>query len=329
MFQVGDRVSLVHDPEQRGVVRNIVQRGAEVICTVQLDSGVTRMYESAELMPEVIERNPWENLINDSFQENQVFAVSNTIHKVANNLGNTISALKASKTIFMPYQYKPLLKFLQSDTKRILVADEVGLGKTIEAGHIILELLVRGSLRNALVLCKNSLKEKWRQELKNKFNLDFKVFANGAQLRNEIELDAINGKRGVRVICNYEQVRSKKFVELIKEHGYGFDLVVMDEAQFIRNQSTQTFKAVDQVLAFSDSVVMLTATPIMTDIGNLHSLLKLLDPVFEERADFDQAISQNRPFVRALNQVNKKVDFETVKKELWSEEIFVGRTFGE
>lgn len=329
MFQIGDRVSLVHDPEHRGVVRNIVKTGAEVICTVQLDSGVTRMYESAELMPEVIERNPWENLVNDSFQENQVFAVSNTIHKVGNNLGNTISALKASKTIFMPYQYKPLLKFLQSDTKRILVADEVGLGKTIEAGHIILELLVRGSLRNALVLCKNSLKEKWRQELKNKFNLDFKVFANGAQLRNEVELDAVNGKRGVRVICNYEQVRAKPFVELIKEHGYGFDLVVMDEAQFIRNQSTQTFKAVEQVLAFSDNVVMLTATPIMTDIGNLHSLLKLLDPVFEERADFDQAISQNRPFVRALNQVNKKVDFETVKKELWSEEIFVGRTFGE
>ena len=329
MFQVGDRVSLVHDPEQRGVIRNVVQSGAEVICTVQLDGGVTRMYESAEIMPEVIERNPWENLINDSFQENQVFAVSNTIHKVGNNLGNTISALKASKTIFMPYQYKPLLKFLQSDTKRILVADEVGLGKTIEAGHIILELLVRGSLRNALVICKNSLKEKWRQELKNKFNLDFKVFTTGVQLRNEVETDAVNGKRGVRVICNYEQIRSPRFVELIKEHGYGFDLVVMDEAQFIRNQSTQTFKAVDQVLAFSDNVVMLTATPIMTGIGNLHSLLKLLDPAFEDRADFDQAISQNRPFVRALNQVNRKVDFETVKKELWSEEIFVGRTFGE
>jgi len=329
MFNVGDRVSLIHDPEQRGVIRNLVQTGAEVICTLQLDSGVTRMYESAELISEVIERNPWENLINDSFQENQVFGVSNTIHKVANNLGNTISALKASKTIFMPYQYKPLLKFLQSDTKRILVADEVGLGKTIEAGHIILELLVRGSLRNALVLCKNSLKEKWRQELKNKFNLDFKIFSSGGQLRSEVELDAINGKRGVRAICNYEQIRSKKFLDLINEHGYGFDLVVMDEAQFIRNQSTQTFKAVDKVLAFSDNVVMLTATPIMTDIGNLHSLLKLLDPAFEDRADFDQAISQNRPFVRALNQINNKIDFETVKKELWSEEIFVGRTFGE
>ena len=329
MFKIEDRVSLIHSPEQRGVIKHVDQSGAEIICTVLLDSGATRIYEYAELIDEIIERNPWENMINDSFQENQVFGVSNTIHKVANNLGNTISAMKASKTIFMPYQYKPLLKFLQSDTKRILVADEVGLGKTIEAGHIILELLVRGSLRNALVLCKNSLKEKWRQELKNKFNLDFKVFKTGGELRNEVELDAINGKRGVRMICNYEQIRSPKFVELIKEHGYGFDLVVMDEAQFIRNQSTQSFKAVDQVLEFSESVVMLTATPIMTDIGNLHSLLKLLDPTFEERADFDQAISQNRPFVRALNQVNNRVDFETVKNELLSQEIFVGRTFGE
>ena len=60
MFNVGDRVSLIHDPEQRGVIRNVVKAGAEVICTLQLDSGVTRMYESAELMPEVIERNPWQ-----------------------------------------------------------------------------------------------------------------------------------------------------------------------------------------------------------------------------------------------------------------------------
>ena len=165
MFEIGDRVSLRRDTSVRGVVLNKVETGAEVIYTVQLDHGALSPFEYSELTKEVSHGNPWENLIHDSFQENQVFGVSNTIHKVANNLGNTISALKASKTMFMPYQYKPLLKFLQSDTKRILVADEVGLGKTIEAGHIILELLVRGNLSNALIICKNSLKEKWKSEL--------------------------------------------------------------------------------------------------------------------------------------------------------------------
>ena len=214
----------------------------------------------------------------------------------------------------MPYQYKPLLKFLQSDTKRILVADEVGLGKTIEAGHIILELLVRGNLSNALIICKNSLKEKWKSELKNKFNLDFISFDKGRDLKQVIEQDANNGSKTARIISNYEALRTKSFVELIETTGYGFDLVVMDEAQFIRNQSTQTFKAIEKILDYSNSVVMLTATPIMTEVGNLHSLLKLLDPSFEERVDFDQAINQNRPFVKALNQVNNRVPFEEIKE---------------
>lgn len=329
MFQKGDRVSIKKNTDVRGVVLNVVETGAEVIFTVQLDTGELGSYEFSELVKEIVQRNPWENLIHDSFQENQVFGVSNTIHKVANNLGNTISALKASKTMFMPYQYKPLLKFLQSDNKRILVADEVGLGKTIEAGHIILELLVRGSLRNALIICKNSLKEKWRLEMKNKFNLDFTLFESGQLMRAAIESDSNNGNRTARIISNYEALRSNKFVELIEETGYGFDLVVMDEAQFIRNQSTQSFKAIAKILDNSNSVVMLTATPIMTDVGNLHSLLKLLDPTFEERVDFDQAISQNRPFVKALNQLNNKVPFKNIKEELINAEIFVGRKFGE
>ena len=329
MFEIGDRVSLRRDTSVRGVVLNKVETGAEVIYTVQLDHGALSPFEYSELTKEVSHGNPWENLIHDSFQENQVFGVSNTIHKVANNLGNTISALKASKTMFMPYQYKPLLKFLQSDTKRILVADEVGLGKTIEAGHIILELLVRGNLSNALIICKNSLKEKWKSELKNKFNLDFISFDKGRDLKQVIEQDANNGSKTARIISNYEALRTKSFVELIETTGYGFDLVVMDEAQFIRNQSTQTFKAIEKILDYSNSVVMLTATPIMTEVGNLHSLLKLLDPSFEERVDFDQAINQNRPFVKALNQVNNRVPFEEIKEGLLNEEIFVGRKFGE
>ena len=64
----------------------------------------------------------------------------NTAFKIKSSNNNTISSLKASRTLFRPYQFKPLLKFLNSDNRRLLIADEVGLGKTIEAGHIMLEL---------------------------------------------------------------------------------------------------------------------------------------------------------------------------------------------
>ena len=62
---------------------------------------------------------------------------------------------------------------MNSDNKRILIADEVGLGKTIEAGHIMLELKARGEFKNALVVCPMALKAKWATELNDKFGLDF------------------------------------------------------------------------------------------------------------------------------------------------------------
>ena len=80
------------------------------------------------------------NNVYGSFVE---FSEINTTFKIKNSNVSTVSSLKASKTLFRAYQFKPLLKFLNSDNKRILVADEVGLGKTIEAGHIMLEMKAR------------------------------------------------------------------------------------------------------------------------------------------------------------------------------------------
>lgn len=66
-----------------------------------------------------------------------------------------------------------MLKFLNSPNHRLLVADEVGLGKTIEAGHIMLELKARKELKNVLIVCPKSLQEKWKSELYEKIWSDF------------------------------------------------------------------------------------------------------------------------------------------------------------
>src|SRR5690606_4642744 len=130
------------------------------------------------------------------------FSKINTSFKIQNTSNNTISSLKASNTIFKAYQFKPLLKFLNSENRRILVADEVGLGKTIEAGHIMLELMARHELRNALIVCPKSLQEKWQTELQEKFNFQFKIYDSTKELISDIK----ERSGTIKAIVNYEKI---------------------------------------------------------------------------------------------------------------------------
>ena len=90
-------------------------------------------------------------------------------------LRNNIYAFNASRTRFYPYQFKPFFKFLDSPKHRLLVADEVGLGKTIEAGLIMTELRASQTVQRILVACPANLSAKWQLELKRRFGEDFRI----------------------------------------------------------------------------------------------------------------------------------------------------------
>ena len=90
-------------------------------------------------------------------------------------LRNYIYAFNASRTRFFPYQFKPVLKFLDSPKQRLLIADEVGLGKTIEAGLVLTEMRARQTVQRVLVVCPANLTAKWRLELKRRFDENFRI----------------------------------------------------------------------------------------------------------------------------------------------------------
>ena len=119
---------------------------------------------------------------NRNFANYEDYMIVNTLFKIDNVNSNTISTLRASRTQFKAYQFKPLLKFFASPSKRILIADEVGLGKTIEAGHILLELKARKEFRNAIIVCPKSLREKWQTEMSQRFGIDFTIYVNPYRL---------------------------------------------------------------------------------------------------------------------------------------------------
>lgn len=293
-------------------------------------------YESEELETELIEdcdiSNVFERCKRGLFGSYSEFAQKNTSSKIESSNNSTISSLKASKTLFRPYQFKPLLKFINSPSRRLLVADEVGLGKTIEAGHIMLELKARHELRNALIICPKSLQVKWREELKEKFGLFFKIYETTKDFIDDME----SRDGSVRAILNYEKIRLKEqpkkkgeietinnVVDYLERRGKKLSFILCDEAHRMRNHTTQTYKGAEVIMNQARSAVFLTATPIMTSTDNLFYLLHLLDNTrYFEPQIFNARLQENAPFVRAITALNNYHPLYEIHDRLLSEEIY-------
>lgn len=330
-FQAGTRVIRV-DTQKKGVISNVSDyiRGRQLYLVNWGD------YESEELETELIEdcdiTNVFERCKRGMFGSYAEFAQKNTSSKIKSSNNSTISSLKASKTLFRAYQFKPLLKYINSPSHRLLVADEVGLGKTIEAGHIMLEMKARRELRNALIICPKSLQEKWRNELIEKFGMFFKIYDTAKEFIKDLEDN--DGK--LRGILNYEKIRyssSKKkkgdaknkysgIIDYLSDSDKKFSFILCDEAHKMRNKETQTYKGAEILTSLSDSVVFLTATPIMISTENLFNLLHLLDGTrYFNYQIFNARLQENAPFVRAITALNHNSSLRDIFKKLTSEEI--------
>lgn len=337
-FQIGEQV--IHaNSKEKGIIQDVMPpaRGRQLY-KVSINGEITNCLES-NLIPDTNLKDPFEKIRRGMYGSHLDFSRISTTFKINNTSNNTISSLKASNTIFKAYQFKPLLKFLNSDNRRILVADEVGLGKTIEAGHIMLELMARHELRNALIICPKSLQEKWQIELKEKFNLTFKIYESAKEFRIDIREQGTT----IKAIVNYEKIRLPKkdkdskpkkkdlgLYEIIEEAGLSLDFVLCDEAHRLRNHTTQTHMGAKKLIEITNSVVFLTATPIMISEQNLFNLLQLLDEhKYSEYSTFQNELAVNAPFIKALSQLNNNVNLLTIADELSKAKVSLNLASGD
>ena len=322
------------DSDAHGTVINVRSGRGRVIYTVVFGDGTQSTVLEPDLRADFDVSDPFERCKSGIFGSYSDYSKKNTTFKIKNSNNSTISSLKASRTLFRAYQFKPLLKFLNSPNRRLFVADEVGLGKTIEAGHIMLELKARKELRNVLIVCPKSLQEKWKAELYEKFGLTFKIVDTTKELINDL-----NAKTGtVRAIVNYEKIRGRKskvkedgtkkdkmpntLIEYLMEHPQRFSMVLCDEAHKMRNRETQTYKGAEVLMNLADTALFLTATPVMISQENLYNLLHLLDNSRFFRYDiFENRMAENRPFIKALSQVNNNVPLKKIKEQLLMSEV--------
>ena len=323
---------LRYDSSAKGVIMEVhpPRRGRQIYSVNW--NGVIRDELEEDLILDYDISDPFERCSNGFFGTYSEYSKKNTAFKIQSSNNSTISSLKASKTLFRAYQFKPLLKFLNSPNRRLLVADEVGLGKTIEAGHIMLELKARRELQNVLIVCPKSLQVKWKAELQEKFGLTFRIFDDTPELIDELEHH--NGR--VRAIINYEKIRLKKestqkeskeqkvdsLIEYLTESGRKFSLVVCDEAHRMRNDETQTYRGAEILMSMADSALFLTATPVMISTENLYNLLHLLNNAkYFNYQIFNNLLSQNRPFIEAITALNHNAPLPEILSSLVDSEV--------
>lgn len=317
-FNIGDKVKNINTGEVGYIIRVLPPHRGSQMYKVKYD-GRENDEKSKTLQLDVDLTDPFERIRLNIFGNYTEYLKDNTAFKIKSSNNSTISSLKASKTLFRAYQFKPLLKFLNSDNKRILIADEVGLGKTIEAGHIMLELKARGEFHNALVVCPMALKEKWTTELNEKFGLEFINIDDKEQLIQELRYH--NGY--VRAVVNYDKIRNTgELIKFIEEKGAKFSIVVCDESHKLRNNGTHIYRGAERLLMLADSVVFMSATPIMLNEENLYNQLHLLDSnVYDNQEVFRNNLQLNAPFVNALTLLNKGGDFNIIKNNLESTKV--------
>ncbi|MBI5555348.1 MAG: DEAD/DEAH box helicase [Elusimicrobia bacterium] len=167
------------------------------------------------------------------------------------------------------YQIETVKKALKYFHGRVLLADEVGLGKTIEAGMLLKEYLLRGMVKNILILVPTSLVSQWREELSQKFGLEFVTTDDPVF---QADPDKFWKKRFIIASINTAK-GSRNFAKVVSNY---YDLVVVDEGHHLKNRKTLAWQLVNQIK--KRFIFILTATPVQNNLIELFNLITLLKP---------------------------------------------------
>lgn len=240
--------------------------------------------------------------------------------QLSGRLSSMIYSLGITNTEFFAYQFKPVLAFMNSPSRGLLIADEVGLGKTIEAGLIWTELRARYDYRRVLVVCPAMLREKWQDELRERFGIDATIM-NDEHLLSDLNRAPEDISDGKGIICSMQGIRPPstrqqeknpnsmraqlaQFLDEQSDSPPIIDLVIIDEAHYLRNPTSQSARLGNMLRDVSKNIVLLSATPINLRSTDLLSLLSTVDQdMFGSPEFFPLVLQANEPLIKARQMI--------------------------
>lgn len=318
----GRVVRLKHDPARVGTItQRSKEYDGETHWQVQFATGFQYVRES-QLERAETARDPQDLLADGTLSPASDLRRVLTHARLSGRLADVIYSLGTTRTDFYPHQFKPVLKMLSSVSNGVLIADEVGLGKTIEAGLIWTELRTRFDYQRLFVMCPAVLRDKWRRELQTRFGVRaelcdaeqaYERLQQASKDRANEPFALVGSLQGLRPrgeewgLTSGPLSPSQKLAKLLAEHAEEeplVDLLVIDEAHHLRNTGTANSLIGRLLRGVSAHTALLTATPVNLASNDLYSLMRLLDEdTFASIGEFDDILRANGPLVAAREAV--------------------------
>lgn len=199
--------------------------------------------------------------------------------------------LSNARTEILPHQIFTAFSVVSSPRRRFMLADEVGLGKTIEAGMVWQALAQRGNASRTLVVTPAGLTRQWQEEFKDKFQADFEIFGR--------DFTAVNPRMWdlkATAIASLDRLKRKEHKRTLLENRK-WDLIIFDEAHRLsardypkKTEKTQNYQLAEVLREYTDALLLLTATPHAGDPNHTRfiNLIRLLEP----KVDFSPLIDE-------------------------------------
>ena len=286
-FKIGDTI---HD-----------QNGNQYLVTQAIETNGVYKYEvegqdkpimETRLAVNINLAKPLERLLASRIHQNDWYELRQEILRTQANLaGHPLKGLMGARVDIIEHQLYIAHEVGKRIAPRVLLADEVGLGKTIEAGLIIHQQLITGKSERILILVPDSLQYQWMIEMRRRFNLEFSIFdlvRTAAIAEHDPELNPFLTEQciiaSVDLLLDHEDLREKALAA-------GFDMLVVDEAHHLHWDSEQggndKYALVEAFAKQTAGVLLLTATPEQLGIESHFARLRLLDPNrFDDLDDF-------------------------------------------
>jgi len=315
-------------PDQRVTVKNRPDLGVGTVLRVAESYGAyvadvvfeaengrrleTLPIERLELVPDI-----WERAQRGDWDNPEDFLLKQLAFQLP--LHNTGGQLSNSRTDLLPHQILLTRDIVRADRRRFLIADEVGLGKTIEAGMIVRELVARNEAQRILIICPAGLIKNWQNELRDAFRLPFEVLG-----LDFMDYGAASWEMHHRVIASIDALkRAVRMDRLLAAPRW--DMIIFDEAHHLSRtrygskvQATQNYRLADALRSHTRDYLFLSATPHQGDAFQFWSLVSLLD---EHLFDSPESIEQHRGLLN-------RIMFRRTKREVTNsrgEPIFMRR----
>ncbi|ASN84079.1 RNA polymerase-associated protein RapA [Pectobacterium versatile] len=302
MFNPGDTVTS-HEGWQLKVDDVREEKGLLVYCGQRLDDETPTELREVFLDSKLTFNKPQDRLFAGQIDRMDRFALRYRARKHQNEQAlQQWGGLRGMRASLIPHQLHIAHEVGQRHAPRVLLADEVGLGKTIEAGMIIHQQLLAGRASRVLIVVPETLQHQWLVEMLRRFNLLFSLFDD--ERYAEAKLDSSNPFETEQlVICSlgFVQRSAQRFAQLVNAD---WDLLVVDEAHHLvwsEESPSPEYQAIETLARATPAVLLLTATPEQLGQQSHFARLRLLDPNrFHDYQEFVAEQQQYRPVADAV-----------------------------